>query len=88
MMAKKKAKAKPKAKVKMKVKLPTTKREPLTMRETEVAALIAQDFGNIEIGSALGISPETVKEHIQNSLRKTKIRSRVGLAIWFVIPAA
>jgi DNA-binding NarL/FixJ family response regulator len=77
-----------KKKPKTKVKLPTTSREPLTLRETEVCSLIAKDLDNVAIGKELGISVETVKEHVQNSLRKTKFRSRVGLAVWFVQPAA
>ena len=79
-MAKKKAKSK--------TKLPTSLRDPLTMRETEVCALIAQDMDNNAIGKELGISVETVKEHVQNSLRKTKFRSRVGLAVWYIVPSA
>lgn len=66
--------------------LPTEKREPLTLRETEVVFLIARDLDNRAIGETLGISIETVKEHVQNSLRKLKLRSRVGLAVWFIKP--
>jgi DNA-binding NarL/FixJ family response regulator len=77
-----------KKKAKTKAKLPTANRDPLTMRETEVCSLIAQDMDNIAIGKELGISVETVKEHVQNSLRKTKFRSRVGLAVWFIQPSA
>ena len=72
------------AKKKSKSELPTAKREPLTMRETEVCSLISTDMDNKAIGKRLGISVETVKEHVQNSLRKLKLRSRVGLAVWYV----
>ena len=72
------------AKKKTKTILPTTKREPMTMRETEICFLIAKDMDNRTIGQTLGISVETVKEHVQNALRKLKLRSRVGLAVWFV----
>lgn len=72
------------AKKKTKTELPSAKREPLTMRETEVCFLISGDMDNKSIGKKLGISVETVKEHVQNSLRKLKLRSRVGLAVWYV----
>jgi DNA-binding NarL/FixJ family response regulator len=78
------AKKKAKSEKKSKIELPTAKREPLTLRETEVTSLIAKDLDNKMIGKALGISVETVKEHVQNSLRKSKLRSRVGLAVWYV----
>ena len=61
------------AKKKAKVDLPTIKRDPLTLRETEVCSLISKDLDNKAIGKSLGISVETVKEHVQNSLRKTKL---------------
>ncbi len=63
--------------------LPTTPQLPLTQRETDVAHLIANDLSNIEVGKVLGISVETVKEHVQNALRKVKLRSRTGLALWY-----
>ena len=65
------------------VKIPKQPVLPLTQRESEVASLIVEDLPNIDIGKVLGISVETVKEHVQNSLRKTKIRSRTGLALWY-----
>jgi DNA-binding NarL/FixJ family response regulator len=77
-------KTKTKTKPKTKIELPNSKREPLTMRETEIVSLIATDMDNKAIGKALKISVETVKEHVGNALHKTKQRSRVGLAIWYV----
>lgn len=57
----------------------------LTKRESEVALLISKDLDNKAIAKELKISVETVKEHIQNSLRKTKFRSRVGIAVWVTL---
>ena len=42
---------------------------PLTNRELQVLRHIAFGLSNKEIGSALSISVETVKEHVQNILR-------------------
>lgn len=42
----------------------------LTPRETEVLRLVALGLTNQQIGNSLGISVETVKEHVQNILRK------------------
>lgn len=63
---------------------PAHNKKYLTPRELEVVAHIAMDLSNEQIGSELGISVETVKEHVQNVIRKLKVRSRVGLALWHV----
>ena len=58
----------------------------LSLREQEVAALVALGYTNREIGERLVISPETVKSHIQNILRKfgltRKHQIRSALAEW------
>lgn len=54
----------------------------LTPREEQVADLVIQDLSNQNIAEALGISVETVKEHVQNALRKTDNKTRTGLAVW------
>ena len=43
---------------------------PLTNRETQVLRHVALGLSNKEIGRSLTISIETVKEHVQNILRK------------------
>ena len=55
----------------------------LTPREMQVLQLIAQGLDNKEAGKVLGISIETVKEHVQNLLRKTNHRDRTQLAVWY-----
>lgn len=56
----------------------------LTPRELEVARLVAQGLTNNVIAASLGISYETVKEHVQKCLKKLDFTNRVELAIYFV----
>lgn len=56
----------------------------LTQRETQVLKHIALGLSNREIGQSLSISIETVKEHVQNILRKTKAVDRTQAAVWAV----
>ena len=55
---------------------------PLTRREEQVLRHIAFGLSNREIGWALGISVETVKEHVQNLLRKIPVTDRTQAAVW------
>jgi DNA-binding NarL/FixJ family response regulator len=48
----------------------------LTLRESEVAALLLQGMSNREIAEALYISEHTVKTHMKGILNKTSSRSR------------
>lgn len=57
---------------------------PLTQRETQVLRHIALGLSNKEIGRSLGISVETVKEHVQNILRKISATDRTQAAVWAV----
>ena len=57
---------------------------PLTNRELQVLQHIALGLSNREIGSSLGISVETVKEHVQNILRKINAVDRTQAAVWAV----
>jgi NarL family two-component system response regulator YdfI len=50
--------------------------EELTSREAEVLKLMAEGFGNKEIGSRLGITDHTVKFHISSILAKLGASSR------------
>ena len=56
----------------------------LTARETQVLRHVAMGLSNREIGFALGISVETVKEHVQNILRKSGCTDRTQAAVWSV----
>ncbi len=57
---------------------------PLTHRESEVLKQLAYGLTNKEIGQALGISYETVKEHVQHILRKIGVNDRTQAAVWAV----
>ena len=57
---------------------------PLTQRESEVLRQLALGLTNKEIGKALGISYETVKEHVQHILRKIGVTDRTQAAVWAV----
>lgn len=57
---------------------------PLTNREIQVLRHVALGLSNREIGRALGISVETVKEHVQNLLRKIACSDRTQAAVWAV----
>ena len=57
---------------------------PLTQRESEVLRQLAHGLTNKEIAQALGISYETVKEHVQHILRKIGVADRTQAAVWAV----
>jgi DNA-binding NarL/FixJ family response regulator len=57
---------------------------PLTQRESEVLSQLANGLTNKEIAAVLGISYETVKEHVQHILRKIGVTDRTQAAVWAV----
>ncbi|MEM9828654.1 MAG: response regulator transcription factor [Planctomycetota bacterium] len=57
---------------------------PLTQRESEVLRQMANGLTNKEIAKILGISYETVKEHVQHILRKIGVSDRTQAAVWAV----
>ena len=57
---------------------------PLTQRESEVLRQMALGLTNKEIAKMLGISYETVKEHVQHILRKIGVSDRTQAAVWAV----
>jgi DNA-binding NarL/FixJ family response regulator len=57
---------------------------PLTQREGEVLKQLANGLTNKEIALSLGISYETVKEHVQHILRKIGVSDRTQAAVWAV----
>jgi DNA-binding NarL/FixJ family response regulator len=56
----------------------------LTKRESEVLKQLAFGLTNKEIAQSLGISYETVKEHVQHILRKIGVSDRTQAAVWAV----
>ncbi len=58
--------------------------EPLTAREREIVALVAQGMNNREIAEALSVTVSTVKTHIEHILGKLQVTDRVQAAVWAV----
>ena len=56
----------------------------LTQRESEVLHQLAHGLTNKQIAEVLGISYETVKEHVQHILRKIGVSDRTQAAVWAV----
>ncbi len=57
---------------------------PLSRRESEVAALIAEGLTNRDIAERLFLSERTAQGHVQSILRKLGFSSRSQIAVWFV----
>ena len=55
-------------------------RDILSEREQEVVIWAVQGMTNKEIAAQLGISPKTVKTHLQNVFRKVNVRRRIQLS--------
>ncbi|HPZ15997.1 MAG TPA: LuxR C-terminal-related transcriptional regulator [Sphaerochaeta sp.] len=51
----------------------------ITEREFEVITLISEGLTNKEMATSLGISANTVNNHVANIFAKTKVRSRIDL---------
>jgi DNA-binding CsgD family transcriptional regulator len=58
--------------------------DPLTDREREVVALVAQALSNREIASALVLSERTVESHVRRILAKCGLTSRAELIRWYL----
>jgi DNA-binding NarL/FixJ family response regulator len=60
------------------------RRAVLTPREIEVVALVVDGLANKEIAGKLGLSEQTVKNHLRRILDKLGLESRVELALYAV----
>ena len=54
---------------------------PLTGRETEILNYIAQGYLNKQIAAALGISEQTIKNHVTSILRKLNANARTEAVV-------
>ena len=54
--------------------------DDLTVRERQVLALVARDFGNKQIAAELHVTERTAKFHVSNLLGKLRLNSRRQLA--------
>lgn len=59
----------------------TTEWPRLTARETAVLSGVALGDSNREIGLAMGIGEQTVKNHVSVLIQKFHVRNRVQLAV-------
>lgn len=55
---------------------------PLTVREFEVARLIAEGLTNAEIADRLDIAPKTASSHVEHILAKLAVTRRAEIAAW------
>jgi DNA-binding NarL/FixJ family response regulator len=55
---------------------------PLTRREREVAAHVAQGLTNKQIAALLHISERTAESHVQHILGKLGLANRTHIATW------
>ncbi len=58
--------------------------EALSLREREVAALVARGMSNRQVAEELSIARSTVERHVANILGKLGFHSRTQLAAWAV----
>jgi DNA-binding NarL/FixJ family response regulator len=56
--------------------------EPLSRREMEVLGLMTRGMSNKEIATSLGISHQTVKNHVTSILRKLSVDDRTQAALY------
>jgi len=58
--------------------------EQLTAREREVLSLLVQGLGGDRLSRRLGVSPNTVRTHVQSILTKLQVHSRLEAATFAV----
>jgi len=59
-------------------------RSPLSQREREIVALVAQGFKNREMAEKMFISEQTVKNHLHNIFDKLGVSDRLELALYAI----
>lgn len=67
--------------------IPTPKvreRSPLSQREREIVALVAQGYKNKEMAEKMFISEQTVKNHLHNIFDKLGVSDRLELALYAI----
>jgi DNA-binding CsgD family transcriptional regulator len=59
--------------------LKAKERYGLSKRETEIVALIAEGYSNVELAETLFLSINTIKSHINNIFNKLQVNNRTGI---------
>ena len=59
----------------------TDRLSALTTRESQIARAVAEGRGNREIATQLGITEQTVKNHLTSIYEKVGVSSRLQLAL-------
>jgi PAS domain S-box-containing protein len=62
----------------------TNRFDPLSERESEVLALVAQGLGNRQVAEKLFVSENTVKFHLQNVFQRLAVANRTEASRWFL----
>jgi DNA-binding NarL/FixJ family response regulator len=71
----------PRKPTKLKQPVANKARSKLTKRELEVLEGMAQGFGNKQIGKNMGVTEQTVKNHVTNIFEKFDTRGRTKAVI-------
>jgi non-specific serine/threonine protein kinase len=58
--------------------------QPLTQRELDVAALVAEGLTNAQIAQRLSVSERTVETHVSHALAKLELSTRTSLTAWAI----
>jgi two-component system, NarL family, nitrate/nitrite response regulator NarL len=61
-----------------------SERSPLSTREREIVAFVAQGYKNEEIAEKMFISKQTVKNHLHNIFEKVGVSDRLELALYAI----
>lgn len=56
----------------------------ITVRESEIAVLLAKGYANDQIADSLSLSPHTIRRHTANIFGKIEVNSRKALALKFL----
>jgi DNA-binding NarL/FixJ family response regulator len=64
---------------------PSTALRQLTMRQMQIVRLLAEGLANKEIANSLGVSDETIAEHLKAIFRKLGVHSRAGAAWVYLV---